>query len=381
MLHQRKRAEEQQAKPHPKADTASKTTNSVIGTLVVYFIFGFLLEKGHVFVPTAIQDQFLFRDFRMLKMFLSAVMSSMLSMSLLSNSKVFNQMTVPFYKGHEERGAVAVGIGGALLGAGMALAGACPGTITVQVGAGVNVSIPVLVGGFVGGLLYQHLRPSLKRIYALGHYSTRTIDAYFNVSFSKAAVTMAAMLFVILVVLHAFIPSEVPFADMFMNNVLTMASWPPVIAGICIGLLQIPAVLFSNRPIGSSSNLVACVSGLNCVPLACDLIPNGSEISSMDFKKMSLFAAMISGGFMSSMMSGTFGTAKSLEEGHLLAKSPSAVLVQGFIGGMCLIVGARVAGGCTSGHGISGMGMLLLNSMIAVVAMFSAAILTANLLK
>jgi len=35
-----------------------------------------------------------------------------------------------------------------------------------------------------------------------------------------------------------------------------------------------------------------------------------------------------------------------------------------------LIVGARIAGGCTSGHGISGIAKLSYSSLITVAAMF-----------
>ncbi len=46
-----------------------------------------------------------------------------------------------------------------------------------------------------------------------------------------------------------------------------------------------------------------------------------------------------------------------------------------FFGGFLVILGARLADGCTSGHGITGMGHLALRSMIAVGCMFGTAIL------
>jgi uncharacterized membrane protein YedE/YeeE len=42
-----------------------------------------------------------------------------------------------------------------------------------------------------------------------------------------------------------------------------------------------------------------------------------------------------------------------------------------FLGGMAMIFGARLAGGCTSGHGISGMSMLALSSIYTVLSMFA----------
>jgi uncharacterized membrane protein YedE/YeeE len=48
--------------------------------------------------------------------------------------------------------------------------------------------------------------------------------------------------------------------------------------------------------------------------------------------------------------------------------------VQGVIGGSLLVFGARLAGGCTSGHGISGMSQLSISSFITVAAMFGGGI-------
>lgn len=46
-----------------------------------------------------------------------------------------------------------------------------------------------------------------------------------------------------------------------------------------------------------------------------------------------------------------------------------------------MIFGSRLAGGCTSGHGISGMSQLSISSVISVAAMFAGGIgLTAVLL-
>ena len=51
-----------------------------------------------------------------------------------------------------------------------------------------------------------------------------------------------------------------------------------------------------------------------------------------------------------------------------------------FFGGMLLLFGARLAGGCTSGHMISGISQLALSSFIFGVVTFGAAILMAKFL-
>jgi len=48
-----------------------------------------------------------------------------------------------------------------------------------------------------------------------------------------------------------------------------------------------------------------------------------------------------------------------------------------FFGGFILLLGARCAGGCTSGQGISGVTHLLIGSLLVTAAMFGGAILFA----
>jgi uncharacterized membrane protein YedE/YeeE len=55
-------------------------------------------------------------------------------------------------------------------------------------------------------------------------------------------------------------------------------------------------------------------------------------------------------------------------------------MVRAIGGGILLTIGSRMAGGCTSGHGISGMSMLSISSFITVAAMFSGGIALASLI-
>jgi uncharacterized membrane protein YedE/YeeE len=50
------------------------------------------------------------------------------------------------------------------------------------------------------------------------------------------------------------------------------------------------------------------------------------------------------------------------------------------LGGLLVGYGARLANGCTSGHGICGLGSLQLPSLVAVLTFMATAFLTANLL-
>lgn len=60
--------------------------------------------------------------------------------------------------------------------------------------------------------------------------------------------------------------------------------------------------------------------------------------------------------------------------------SVSARLISSFLGGALMMIGARIANGCTSGHGISGTLQLAVSSWIFVLVLFSISIVTAFLM-
>lgn len=103
------------------------------------FLFGLFLQKGQMFVPKVIQGQFALTNFTMLKMFLAAFASSMLSQTLYSfyDNKGFEVSRACY---GSFRGFNKVLPGAILLGSGMAMAGSCPGNTFVQLGSFVENS-------------------------------------------------------------------------------------------------------------------------------------------------------------------------------------------------------------------------------------------------
>ena len=102
------------------------------------FGFGFAFEKSDVTAPFSIRGQFTFSHWAMFKMFFAAVSGSSFSWVLAKKlapyrfAEVHKCLTTGECGGVSQhmRGAL---VGAGLLGAGMAIAGACPGMVTVQV--------------------------------------------------------------------------------------------------------------------------------------------------------------------------------------------------------------------------------------------------------
>ncbi|SDU22681.1 YeeE/YedE thiosulfate transporter family protein [Stappia sp. ES.058] len=166
---------------------------------------------------------------------------------------------------------------------------------------------------------------------------------------------------------------------------LTERHWSPYVAGVVIGLLQIPAFLLVDTALGASSSFVTAGGWIASLfdPAAAQIdyfakYMNGTKY----FWQSALVIGIALGAFLSATMSSSrrasFSPAWTRMTG---ATSLWSRMATGFAGGFVLLLGARIAGGCTSGHGISGMAQLAVGSTVAVAAMFAGGILTAAMFK
>jgi len=164
---------------------------------------------------------------------------------------------------------------------------------------------------------------------------------------------------------------------------LRMARWSPYVVGAGIGLLSCIAFLLSNKPLGCSTAF-ARTSGMFEKLFRGERVKEKAYYQKfepvVDWEWM-LVAGLIVGAFISAIISNEF---------HILlvpdiwanAAGDSLFLrwVASLIGGIILGFGARWAGGCTSGHGISGTLQLAVSSWIAACCFFIGGIATAFLL-
>ena len=100
-----------------------------------------------------------------------------------------------------------------------------------------------------------------------------------------------------------------------------------------------------------------------------------------DFAKPETFLVLglLIGGFAAARFSAD--RAPRLELIHPGQTSTTARYRDAFLGGFLIIFGARLAGGCTSGHIISGITQLSVSGLIFGAAVFASGILTAHLLQ
>jgi hypothetical protein len=121
---------------------AKKGLQLAIG-LLMGVIFGFLLQKGGVTQYDVIIGQLLLKDFTVLKIMLSAVVTGMIGVYLLRGVGLAQLHPKPASLG-------ASVIGGLIFGIGFGILGYCPGTVAGAVGQG---SMDALLGGVIGILI------------------------------------------------------------------------------------------------------------------------------------------------------------------------------------------------------------------------------------
>jgi uncharacterized protein len=172
------------------------------------------------------------------------------------------------------------------------------------------------------------------------------------------------------------------------SNVFKRHSWSPYIVGMAIGVLSWLSFATANNPIGITSAFenTAAIAERAVAPGAAQAneyyAAKAREGRSprIDWEWM-LVVGVFFGAYLSSKLSGDRTTEKV--PGLWAWRFGPGVTrryIWAFLGGALMMFGARMAGGCTSGHGISGTLQLALSSWIFVAVIFLTGIATAYLL-
>jgi hypothetical protein len=162
-------------------------------------VFGFALEKSRVFEPGMIVGQMQLRNFIMLKIFLTAVATGAVALAVLNGFGLVKlQPKAALY--------AADAVGGFILGIGIALAGACPGTTLAQIGAGYRDALFTLAGGLLGAVAFSYAQPTLNATF-LGKGGGKLIFTdLIGVPYWAGALGFAAVLVVVLWLLERWRP-------------------------------------------------------------------------------------------------------------------------------------------------------------------------------
>jgi len=246
-------------------------------------------------------------------------------------------------------------LGGIIFGTGMSILGYCPGTMAVSLGEGSLDAFIGIIGGLFGGLIYTLILPLISPI----------LGPNFG-AISLNSLVGSGPLFYILTAIVGLLFMGMAF---WMDKIEKKSSKKWLISGIGLGLLN-PIVLLAattNRPIGASTSY----------PYLADFFAGLSQnnyflkIKTPGHWELIFLGGAVLAGLIAALIQGNFKL-KWVHSNWEEKKGPSSVkrIIWAFIGGFVLIFGARVAGGCASGHILSGGMQLAISSLVFAIFTF-----------
>jgi uncharacterized protein len=253
-------------------------------------------------------------------------------------------------------------LGGLIFGSGMAILGYCPGTMAISLGEGSVDAFVGILGGLTSGLIYTLVLPSIKGILGpdLGAISLNSLVGEYTFLFYSLVVIIGLVLIYVAFVLQKIEKSK----DI---------KW--IIAGIALAVLNAVVLLktMENRPMGAST----------FYPYFSDLISGNTENAYFEKIQKSGHWEMIflSGAFLSGLILSLINKEFRLTLIHdnwkkYKGTAKGTRILWAFIGGFILVFGARMAGGCTSGHILSGGMQLSVSSFTFAIFTFAGLLLT-----
>ncbi|MEO8538384.1 MAG: YeeE/YedE thiosulfate transporter family protein [bacterium] len=148
------------------------------------------------------------------------------------------------------------------------------------------------------------------------------------------------------------------------------------VAGACISAITLALLYVGNRRLGVSTGFENICSLVVHTPY----FTRKSVTGSNDWR-LPLLGGLVIGGFLSAVLGGGWEPIWALGRfDSEIGWSHTGKLVWMFGGGLLVGFGTRLAGGCTSGHGIFGLSNLEIPSLVSTVSFMGAGILTTNLI-
>jgi len=171
------------------------------------------------------------------------------------------------------------------------------------------------------------------------------------------------------------LPSPYPYSE---------PAWSPYLVGALIGVLVLVTLSLAGKRVGASSGYAdaAGLIGRVIAPRHVTSLSYYRENKPMIGWSLVFVVGVIVGGFLAAWSGGEL-TGRFLQDmwvARFGADSYALRVVVALAGGGLMAFGARLAGGCTSGHGISGTLQLAVGSWVAVICFFVGGISTALLM-
>lgn len=163
-------------------------------------------------------------------------------------------------------------------------------------------------------------------------------------------------------------------------------AWSPYLAGALVGLLAIASAYATTQWLGKTSYLGASTTFVRAAGLLEQTVApervKANEYFTKEKVRVDWQFMLVLGIFIGALLSSVMDKSYKLERvppiwekrfGPSIGKRAAGA----FLGGIVAMVGARMADGCPSGHGLSGMMQLSVSAFAALAMFFIAGVLVA----
>lgn len=322
--------------------------------ILLGFLFGLFLQYAKVNTYNVISGMAVLKDFTVAKTIAAAIGIGAIGLSIAVGLGYADFHIKPFLAG-------SVIIGGILFGIGMAILGYCPGTLPVSFGQGSVDALIGILGGLAASVLYTVLSPIIHGALGpdLGKIALST------------AVGSGTAIYYILVGLIAIILIAGAF---WLQRIEKKKELNWFLAAAGIALVALTIFIVSDRVLGASTFYPYIADQLTGLTDNAYFI---KQVEQSGFYEMKFLAGAFLSGLVYTVVNGTFKL-RLLHDNWIRMKgtSPAGRIFWAFIGGFLLLFGARLAGGCTSGHIISGGMQLAVSSWVFALSVFASFLLT-----
>jgi uncharacterized membrane protein YedE/YeeE len=325
-------------------------TSLMASGLVIGIIFGFVLQRGRFCMNSAFRDIILMKEYTLLKAVALAIVFQMIGFHLMATMGYIQLYPKTFYWG-------AMIFGGFIFGIGMVLAAGCASGTTYRVGEGMMGSFVALLGLMISGLmtsggalieLKSYLQPTegvLKAVTAdnPGPYVGNSNLTLANVFGLNPWILVIIISIVIMAVLAWKRGGEETKVEGTLYEKIFKKGWNWWITGIAIGIVGIIAFLALKKyALGISGGWFGFLDAL--------ITGNPEKLNWFTF----LVIGVVIGAAVAAGIAGEFKL-----------RAPNARrLLQQFIGGLLMGIGAVIGTACNIGHILSGVPQLALSSIL-----------------
>lgn len=323
-------------------------------TLFFGFLFGAILQSARLNKYDTISGMARLEDYTVAKAILVAVGVGAILLNIEIGMGFASFHVKPLIL-------VGVSLGGLIFGVGMAILGYCPGTMAVSLGEGSMDALVGIIGSIFGGIVYTLVQPAIQGMMGpdLGKISLQSTLGDGSLFY------IGLFVFGIVLVGIAF----------WLHQLEMKKNYKWLYAGILLAVLDSIVFMTSvfNRPIGASTTY-PYVGDLICNLTQNDYFASIQKPGNWEF--IFLAGAFLSG-IVVSLLRKDFKI-RLIYSGWSKTEGNSSVkrIIWAFIGGFILLFGARMAGGCTSGHVISGGMQVAVSSLVFGAFVFAGLLLT-----